>query len=92
MSKLPKPQKIIDGKLYTFKHRFKTKSKAESSAKYQRMMHSFRRGYDIKVVKLPREQCGESWDIHKYATYEYLGFFPENKTPGRGLGALFEGY
>lgn len=89
---LPKSRKIIDGKIYTFKHRFETIAKAKDSAKYQRMMHNFRRGYSIKVVKLPREQWGLSWNIHKYATYEYLGFFPENKTPGQGLGALFEGY
>jgi len=48
------------------------------------------RGYSIKIVKLPRDQWGQSWDIHKYALYEYLGFFTENKTPGQGLGALFE--
>jgi hypothetical protein len=92
MSHLPKQQKIIDGKLYTFKHRFETKSKAEDSAKYQRMMHNFRTAYSIKVIKLPKDQWGESWNTHKWATYEYLGFFPENPTPGRGLGALFEGY
>ena len=90
--RLPKPRKIIDGKFYNLKHRFKTLVRANESAKYHRMMRNFRRGYSIKVVKLPKEQWGQSWDVHKYATYEYLGFFPENKTPGRGLGALFEGY
>ena len=88
---LPKTRKIINGNFYNLKHRFETKEKAENSAKYQRMMRNFRRGYSIKVVKLPKDQWGQSWDIHKWATYEYEGFVPKDVDEGRGLGALFCG-
>jgi hypothetical protein len=86
----PKPQKIIDGKLYKLRFRFETKAKAESSAKYQRMVYNSRIGYSIKVVKLSKDQWGMvDWDVKKWATYEYMGFLPKDTHAGMGLDVIF---